>query len=91
MNKQKCDVFNIKLDPYEQEIEDALPESLEGLPVTANLSEGLAMAKEEQLIIYPKTLKLILGLLALMWKGYPIRHLFLVFYISMLPSICQFS
>lgn len=46
MGKRKPEVFDVKLDPYEQEIEDALPERLEDLPITANLAEELALAKE---------------------------------------------
>jgi len=46
MSQQKHDVFDVKLDAYEQEIEDALPEHWEDLPITANLEEELAIAKE---------------------------------------------
>lgn len=46
MSKRKHDVFDVKLDTYEQEIEDALPERWEDLPITANLEEELAMSKE---------------------------------------------
>ena len=44
MNKK--DPFDIKLDPYEQEIEDALPNRLEELPVTPQLEKELARSKE---------------------------------------------
>jgi predicted DNA binding CopG/RHH family protein len=46
MSKKKQDCLDTKLDSYEKEIENALPESLEELPATNNLSEELAFAKE---------------------------------------------
>ncbi len=46
MNKSKQDIFNIKLDAEEQEIEDALPDVWEKLPFSANQAEELAFAKK---------------------------------------------
>ena len=44
---RKKNPFDIKLHPDEQEIEDALPDDLTGtFPVTANLTEEMAIAKE---------------------------------------------
>ncbi len=45
MNKRKKNVFDSKLDPEEQEIEDALPDAWEKLPFSANQEEELAFAK----------------------------------------------
>jgi len=45
MSNRKKDVFDIKLDPEEQEIEDALPDTWEKLPFSANQAEELAFAK----------------------------------------------
>ncbi len=43
----KRDPFDISLDPEEQAIEDALPDDLHTpLPITANLVEELALARE---------------------------------------------
>lgn len=46
MSNYKKDVFNIKLDPEEQEIEDALPEEFEQLPFSANQAEEAKFARE---------------------------------------------
>lgn len=46
MRKKKHGVLNTKLDSYEKEIEDALPESLEELSSVENFAEELAFAKE---------------------------------------------
>lgn len=46
MSNKKRNRFDIKLDPEEQEIEDALPESEKKLPITKNLAEEVAIAKE---------------------------------------------
>lgn len=46
MSKKKRNVFDVKLDVYEKEIEDALPESLEELSSVENLAEEMAFAKE---------------------------------------------
>jgi predicted DNA binding CopG/RHH family protein len=46
MSKKKRGVPHVKLDAYEQELEDALPESLNELPTTENLDDELAFAKE---------------------------------------------
>ena len=43
--KRKKNISNIQLDSYEKEIEKALPESLEKLPMTKNLAEELAFSK----------------------------------------------
>lgn len=43
---KKRSKLNIKLDSYEQEIEAALPESLDELLMTENLDEELSFAKE---------------------------------------------
>lgn len=45
MSKLK-NVFNIKLDPEEQAIEDALPERWENLPFSANQEEERIFAKK---------------------------------------------
>lgn len=45
MTKRK-DVFNIKLNSDEQEIEDSLPETWEKLPFSANQEVEQAFAKE---------------------------------------------
>ena len=42
----KQEIIEIQLDSDEKEIEDALPESLEKLPVTKNLVEELMIAKK---------------------------------------------
>lgn len=46
MSRKKRSVFDVELDSYEKEIEDALPESLDELSVTKNLAEDIAFAKE---------------------------------------------
>jgi predicted DNA binding CopG/RHH family protein len=46
MTKKKQSAFNIELDSYEKEIENAIPNSLEKLALTKNLAEELAFAKE---------------------------------------------
>ncbi len=46
MNTNKKDVLDIKLDPEEQEIEDALPNVWEKLTFSANQAEELSFAKE---------------------------------------------
>lgn len=46
MNRKKARIFNIKLDSEEQEIENTLPTSAKDLPITANLAEELAIAKQ---------------------------------------------
>lgn len=46
MTKKKRSIFNTKLDSYEKEIEDLLPESLDDLRATKNLEEELTFAKE---------------------------------------------
>ena len=46
MRKKKQGVLDTKLDPYEKEIEDTLPESLEGLASVENLAEEVAFLKE---------------------------------------------
>lgn len=46
MSKKKRSVLDTRLDAYEKEIENALPETLEKLSITKNLSEELAFAKE---------------------------------------------
>src|SRR3989338_1185697 len=46
MTKRKHEIIEIQLDSDEKEIEDALPESLEKLPVTKNLVEELMIAKK---------------------------------------------
>ncbi|EKD86207.1 MAG: hypothetical protein ACD_37C00414G0001 [uncultured bacterium] len=46
MTKRKQEIIEIQLDSDEKEIEDALPESLEKLPVTKNLVEELMIAKK---------------------------------------------
>jgi predicted DNA binding CopG/RHH family protein len=43
---RKKNVFDIKLEPEEQEIEDALPDSWEDLPFSAHQERELAFAKE---------------------------------------------
>jgi len=46
MSKQKKKgVLDVHLDAYEKEIENALPELLEKLPVVKNLAEELAFAR----------------------------------------------
>ena len=46
MSKKKHQTVNIQLDSYEQEIEDALPETLEKLTLTKNLAEELIFSKK---------------------------------------------
>ena len=46
MSVKRTDVFDIKLDPDEQIIEDALPETWEALPFTENMEEERGLAKE---------------------------------------------
>lgn len=46
MRKKKRGKLNVKLDPYEKEIEDALPESLEEISSVENLAEELAFLKK---------------------------------------------
>jgi predicted DNA binding CopG/RHH family protein len=46
MSKRKKNVFDIKLDPEEREIEDALPDAWEKLPFSAHQEEELSFAKE---------------------------------------------
>jgi predicted DNA binding CopG/RHH family protein len=46
MTKKKQSVLDAQLDSYEKEIENAMPNSLEKLSLTKNLSEELAFAKE---------------------------------------------
>ena len=58
MSSKKKDIFNIKLDPEEQEIEDALPEAGEDLPMTANLAEEIALAREAASNYFRKDIKI---------------------------------
>ena len=46
MTERKKEIIEIQLEPDEKEIENALPESLEKLPVTKNLAEELMIAKK---------------------------------------------
>jgi predicted DNA binding CopG/RHH family protein len=48
MKKRKHDIFDVKLDDYEQEISDAIDQALDKgeLKSVANLAEELAFAKE---------------------------------------------
>lgn len=46
MSKKKQKARGIKLDSYEQELEDALPESLGKLSFTENLEDELDLARE---------------------------------------------
>lgn len=46
MNNKKRDIFDTKLNPEEQEIEDALPDTWDKLPFSAHQDEELAFAKE---------------------------------------------
>lgn len=46
MSKGKKSVFDTKLDPEEQEIEDTLPETWDKLPFSAHQEEELAFAKQ---------------------------------------------
>lgn len=46
MSKKKRNALDVQLDPYEEEIENALPESITRLPVTKNLDEELAFSKK---------------------------------------------
>lgn len=48
MKKQKRDIFNVKLDDYEQEISDAIDQAIDKgeLRSVDNLEEELAFAKE---------------------------------------------
>lgn len=46
MSIKKTNVFDIKLDPEEQEIEDALPDTWEKLPFSAHQDEEMIFAKE---------------------------------------------
>ena|ERR1700733_12421062 len=46
MKKRKQEKLNVKLDVYEKEIEEALPESLEEIFSVENLAEELAFLKE---------------------------------------------
>ncbi len=61
--------FDITLDAYEQEIEDALPDEETSVPETANLAEVVLSQKKLRLTIYAKITKLILGYLATMLKA----------------------
>jgi predicted DNA binding CopG/RHH family protein len=44
--KNNRDEDELQLDPYEQELEDALPGSLENLSPTENFDEEMAFAKQ---------------------------------------------
>jgi predicted DNA binding CopG/RHH family protein len=46
MSKRKKNVFDVKLNSEEQEIEDALPDVWEKLPFSARQEDELAFAKE---------------------------------------------
>ena len=46
MNLKKKDVFDVALDPEEQAIEDALPDTWDALHFTENMAEELSIAKE---------------------------------------------
>ncbi len=46
MNEKKKGVFDIKLDAEEQEIENALPDTWEELPFSANQVEHQALVQE---------------------------------------------
>lgn len=46
MSENKKDIFDIKLDAEEQEIEDALPGNWDQLPFSENQAEELVFAKK---------------------------------------------
>lgn len=69
MSKKK-DIFNIKLDPEEQEIEDALPKVGEDLPMTANLAEEIALARKAATNYFRKDIKINIRL-----SSYDVEHL----------------
>lgn len=48
MKKKKRDIFDVKLDEYEQEISDAIDQAIDkgGLKSVENLEQELAFAKE---------------------------------------------
>ena len=69
MSKKK-NIFDIKLDPEEQEIEDTLPEAGEDLPVTANLAEEIALAREAASNYFRKNIKINIRL-----SSYDVEHL----------------
>lgn len=46
MSKKKRSILDVKLDSYEQEIENALPDSLNKLHKTENMDDELAFSKE---------------------------------------------
>ena len=51
MRKKKQGKLNVKLDPYEKEIEDALPESLEEISSVENLAADLRASSAASLLI----------------------------------------
>jgi predicted DNA binding CopG/RHH family protein len=58
MSKRNKSVFDINLDPEEQEIEDSLPDTWEKLPFSAHQVEELSFAKEAAANYFRKEAKI---------------------------------